>query len=64
MNIQTNSEALTLALTLAINATTDEQAEECVTYAETIASTMTKKQVAICQKAAECAVEYQQTYGV
>ena len=59
MQINSKEEALTLALKLAITAATEEQANECIQYAEMIAQGMTVKQVNICKMAAECAVEYE-----
>ena len=48
-----------MALYLAITATTEAKANECIQYAGTIAQGMTAKQVSICKMAAECAVEYE-----
>tara|TARA_R110000851_G_scaffold142370_2_gene280833 strand:- start:194 stop:388 length:195 start_codon:yes stop_codon:yes gene_type:complete len=59
MKLKTNTDALTMALYLAITATTEAKANECIQYAETIAQGMTAKQVNICKMAAECAVEYE-----
>lgn len=42
-------QALTLALTLAITAPSEEKARMCVAMAEKIAATLTKKQVAACK---------------
>lgn len=58
-NIETPEAALTLALKLAIQAETDEQAEDCIKIAESIAVGMTSKSVNICRMAAEAAVEYE-----
>jgi hypothetical protein len=59
MKLKTNTDALTMALYLAITAKTEVKASECIQYAETIAQGMTAKQVNICKMAAECAVEYE-----
>tara|TARA_R100001377_G_scaffold64722_1_gene40232 strand:- start:894 stop:1100 length:207 start_codon:yes stop_codon:yes gene_type:complete len=61
-DLKTNSDALTLALTLALTAPTEIKAKECIKYAEMIASKMTEKEVAICQKAAKCVTEYMEVY--
>tara|TARA_R110002167_G_scaffold204410_2_gene408615 strand:- start:5 stop:433 length:429 start_codon:yes stop_codon:yes gene_type:complete len=60
--IDTPEEALTLALKLAIQAPTSEQAADCVRMAEVIASRMTLKSVSICKMAAQAAVEYEGKY--
>ena len=52
---QTPSEALTLALTLAITAETDEQAQDVMSMAESIAAQLTPEQVQACQAAAKLA---------
>ena len=62
MENMTKSEALTLALKLAIQAPSESQARDCVYMAEQIAATMTPKQVEICKAAAECAVQYEAEY--
>jgi len=59
MEINSKEDALTLALKLAITAATEEQASECIQYAEMIAQGMTAKQVNMCKMAAECMVEYE-----
>ena len=59
MDNMTKSDALTLALKLAIQAPSESQARDCVCMAEQIAATMTPKQVEICKAAAECAVQYE-----
>ena len=54
MQIQTKSEALTLALALAITATDENRAAECIAMAEQIANSgMTEKQVNACKIAAQ-----------
>jgi len=60
---KTNTEALTLALMLAVTATTKAQSKECLRYAEQIASTMSDKEVMLCKAAAECTLEYEKQYG-
>jgi len=60
--IETPEAALTLALKLAIQAPTDEQAADCIKIAESIAASMTSKAVNICKMAAEAAVEYEEAY--
>ena len=57
--IEAPEAALTLALKLAIQAPTDEQAADCIKIAESIAASMTSKAVNICKMAAEAAVEYE-----
>ena len=52
---QTPSEALTLALTLAITAETDEQTQDVMRMAESIAAQLTPEQVQACQAAAKLA---------
>jgi len=53
MQIQSATDALTLALHLAITADTENQAQKCIEYAEIIAATLTAKQVERCKMAAE-----------
>ena len=60
--IETREAALTLALKLASQAPTDEQAADCIKIAEEIAASMTLKEVNICKMAAEAAVEYENAY--
>lgn len=62
MTPETNEQALTLALKLAIQAPTDQQADDCIKIAEKIAARMTLKEVNICKMAAQAAVEYEETY--
>lgn len=57
---ETNEQALTLALKLAIEAPTDQQAVDCIKIAEKIAARMTLKAVSICKMAAQAAVEYEE----
>ena len=63
MDNMTKSDALTLALKLAIQAPSESQAQDCVYMAEQIAATMTPKQVEICKAAAQCAVQYETEYA-
>ena len=63
MDNMTKSDALTLALKLAIQAPSESQTRDCVYMAEQIAATMTLKEVEICKAAAECAVEYEAGYA-
>ena len=51
--IKTKSEALTLALALAIAAPDQARADECIAMAEQIASAMTADQINKCKKAAQ-----------
>jgi len=60
---QEAEQALTLALKLAIQAPSETKAAQCVEIAERIAKSMTHKQVEICKAAAECAVEYENTFA-
>jgi hypothetical protein len=59
---ETNEQALTLALKLAIQAPTDQQAADCIKIAEKIAARMTVKAVNICKMAAQAAIEYEEIY--
>ena len=51
--IKTHEEALTLGLWLAINAPTEEQAEEATEMCERLTRSMTTEQVERCMAAAE-----------
>ena len=62
MQIETVEQALTLAIKLAIQAPTDEKANECIKMAESFASKMTEKDVDLCQKAALAAIQYEEEY--
>ena len=54
MPITTKEDALTLALALAITATDENRAAECIAMAEQIANSgMTEKQVNACKQAAQ-----------
>lgn len=53
MTITTKEEALTLALALAITATDENRAAECIAMAEQIASGLTLAQVNACKTAAQ-----------
>lgn len=63
MTLTNKSDALTLALKLAIQAPTDSKAEECIRLAQDIASTMTPEQVNVCKMAAQCAVQYEEDFA-
>ena len=53
MAITTNEEALTLALALAITATDENKAAQCIAMAEQFASGLTLAQVNVCKQAAQ-----------
>lgn len=59
----TNTEALTLALKLAIQAPTEENSQEALEYAKNIAASMSSKDVEHCKMAAQVAVEYEEQYA-
>ena len=59
---ETNEQALTLALKLAIQAPTNQQSADCIKIAEKIAARMTLKAVNICMMAAQAAIEYEEIY--
>tara|TARA_B100001939_G_scaffold296565_1_gene270610 strand:+ start:316 stop:507 length:192 start_codon:yes stop_codon:yes gene_type:complete len=59
IEITNHGDALTVALILAVTAPSDEQSKEAAQLAEFIASTMSKKEVDICKKAAEVVIELQ-----
>ena len=52
---QTHTEALTQALTLAITAPNEEQAQACVAMADRLAASLTPEQIQACQAAAQIA---------
>ena len=52
---QTTAEALTLALTLAITAPTDQQATDCVAMADSLAAQLSESEVEACKAAAKIA---------
>ena len=52
---RTPAEALTLALTLAITALTDEQAQACLEMADTLAAQLSPQQVEACKAASQIA---------
>ena len=56
---ETNEQALTLALKLAIQAPTDQQALNCMHIAEQIAWPMSEETVELCRMAAIAAVQYE-----
>lgn len=53
MQIQTKSEALTLALALAVTTTDESKAAQCIAMAEQFASGLTLAQVNACKQAAQ-----------
>jgi len=53
IQIDNHKDALTLALQLAVTASTDEKAQECLDMAKEFASRMPRKDVQICMAAAE-----------
>ena len=61
-NVEINSptDALTLALMLSVTAKTEELSQKCLGHAQTIAATLTPKEVDICMKAAEVALQLQE----
>lgn len=59
LEIKSPTDALTLALMLAVTAKTEEQSQECLRHAEEIATTLKPKEVEICKMAAEVALEFQ-----
>lgn len=59
----TRSEALTLALKLAVQAPTQQQSDEALAHARDIAVGMASKDVDLCKKAAEAAIEYDRQFG-
>jgi len=59
LEIKSPTDALTLALMLAVTAKTEKQSQECLRHAEEIANTLKPKEVEICKMAAEVALEIQ-----
>ena len=59
---ETNEQALTLALKLSIQASTDRQAFDLIDIAEKIAWSMSPETVELCRLAAIAAVQYEETY--
>ena len=59
IEITNNEDALTLALVLAVTASSDEQAKEANELAKSFASGMTEKQVETCKMAAEVVIDCQ-----
>ena len=57
---QTTAEALTLALTLAITAPTDQQATDCVAMADSLAAQLSDSEVEACKAAAKAAADMSQ----
>ena len=60
LEIKSPTDALTLALILAVTAKTDEQSQECLEHAQEIAATLKPKEVELCKMAAEVALEFQE----
>ena len=59
----TRTEALTLALKLAVQAPTQDKSDAALQHAKSIAFGMSERDVDICKKAAEAAIEYERQYG-
>jgi hypothetical protein len=59
----TRTEALTLALKLAVQAPTQAKSDAALAEARCIAAAMSERDVDICKKAAEAAIEYERQYG-
>ena len=59
IEVNSPTDALTLALILAVTAKTEEQSQECLEYAQEIATTLKPKEVELCKMAAEVALEFQ-----
>ena len=57
IEINNPTDALTLALILAVTAKTKKLSQECLRHAQIIAATLTPKEVEICKMAAEVALE-------
>lgn len=59
----TRTEALTLALKLAVQAPTQAKSDAALTHAKSIAFGMSDRDVDISKRAAEAAIEYERQYG-
>jgi hypothetical protein len=59
----TRTEALTLALKLAVQAPTQDKSDAALEEARCIAAAMPSRDVDICKQAAEAAIEYERQYG-
>ena len=59
----TRTEALTLALKLAVQAPTQAKSDAALTHAKSIAFGMSDRDVNISKKAAEAAIDYERQYG-
>ena len=59
----TRTEALTLALKLAVQAPTQQQSDEALAHARDIAVGMDDHDVDLCKKAAQSAIEYERQHG-
>ena len=62
MDIKTTSDALILALQLAVTGTDEAKVKECEKMAEYFASQMTNKEVELCFASAERAIQYAEEY--
>jgi len=60
IEVNSPTDALTLSLILAVTAKTEEQSQKCLRYAQKIAATLKPKEVELCKKAAEVALEFQE----
>ena len=63
MDIKTTSDALTLALQLAVTGTDEAKVKECEKMAEYFASQMTDKELKLCFASAERAIEREYSHG-
>ena len=63
MEIKTRTEALTLALKLAVQAPTQQQSDEALAHARDIAVGMDDRDVSLCKKAAAVAIHYERKFG-
>jgi len=59
IEINSPTDALTLALILAVTAKTEKLSQECLEHAQEIAATLNPKEVELCKMAAEVALEIQ-----
>lgn len=59
----TRTEALTLALKLAVQAPSQAQSDEALSHARDIAVGMDDHDVDLCKKAAQAAIEYERQHG-
>tara|TARA_R110001592_G_scaffold352845_2_gene651098 strand:- start:4629 stop:4829 length:201 start_codon:yes stop_codon:yes gene_type:complete len=63
MEIKTRTEALTLALKLAVQAPSQAQSDEALAHARDIAVGMDDRDVALCKKTAAVAIHYERQFG-